>query len=443
MSRFIKRRSKVAQGLYLLLAGPSKVGKSHWAAQALLAGFKTLWITAGEGDGWRTATKLAGEVDIFDVADLMSESQPINVLRREIESLADSDYDCIVLDSIDGLSRLFEQAVGVAMRRRNKVGAVQLQMQDHGSKKTLITELMQDTFHRLTAKAHVIVTCGLRRETVKEKNQDEYSFFSFDLSGKSAAELPRYFSAVLRIVPDRRQVSIGLTRDDASIAGARIDLPEKMTAADFGQLLIDHDWRQPERRQQAQHLKDWPRPKIKTDKDSGALSRQSRPEPRRPESRQPERQAKELSERLESRQRPQPPQSPQQQVEDWRDYLPPNYKIAKEDIYGDQYEGTPLFCNGDFITDWHIQTHQQALADHRRGQPWSGRDQKFAEIAFDELILFFKNYTSKYAQSITADELGEVEFIRAAHNHLRSASNSRDVMSNVETAPRIGRRYDK
>lgn len=419
MSRFIKRRSQVQRGLYVLLCGEAKVGKSHFAATASQYGYRTLWITAGEGDGFRTAFKVAGEIDIFDVADVMNERRPIDVLREELRALRNSEYDCIVLDSIDGLSRLFEQVIGKTMQRRNKAGAVQLQMQDHGSKKTLITEIIQDLMHELAERRHVIVICGLRREQVKEKNRDEYTTFSIDMSGKSAAELPRYFSAVIWIQRGREHRSIAVTDDQSAISGARLDIPERMTPEDFGMWLLRNDWR-PEKK-----------PTLKSE------SSKSQPDEIRTKREQaPKRERPNRS----KRQRPQPKTESEAAKPDIVQ-LPKKYKLQETDIAFDaDFAGCEIDTEGHYISDWHLEAYAYAVRMKRRGEPLTGHDKAVADVVYKSLLDFSERFAHLHM-----DEAPErpSELIEAVRLNIQNADNRVDCMQDVATKPVRARRYDQ
>lgn len=352
----VENASESAPGRYVLLTGFSKSGKTYQAAQ-VLASRKTLWLSAGETDGYRTALIAASEFgvkdfDIIHLERLFDHRSPISALRKLLRDLAkDETYQAVVVDSIDGLGRWFERAMQFSNANRilTKEGAVKFERDHFGQKKSFLSELAGYLLPALSLSGKdVIAICGLAHRDITGKSGSVHTKTVIDLSGSMSVELPRYFSLVCEVQRVKRTSFVYSESEDADLGG-RLAVPAKMSAIQFREWI-----------------------------DAGKAVET---EPKLPA---PEKAVAQKSAKPKKKSKPASKPVPEKETEQQKDN---EYILRKGDICANgKYVG--LDAKSKTLTGWHFLAALAFYEDAER----SDRDKKLIDLAFDKVSTYALNF---------------------------------------------------
>lgn len=349
----VERASESTSSRYVLLTGFSKSGKTYQAAQ-ILSARKTLWLSVGETDGYKTALIASADFGVSDfdmihLERLLDSRQPILALRNLLIDLAkNKDYEAVVVDSIDGIGRWFERALQFSNSKRilTKEGAVKFERDHFGQKKSFLGEVCGYLLPNVSLSGKdVISVCGVANKDIVSSNGAVHTKTVIDLSGSMQVELPRYFSLVCE-VRRTKTASVVLTESEDADLGGRLAVPPRMSALDF---------------------RNW----LKGDSGAESTARSVAPT----KAAKPQREAAENSDNKEAPATENP------------------YILQKGDIAANgKYVGVD--ASSGTLKGWHFIA---ALADHQGGK--SKRDQMLIDLAFDRVaeyvIKFFKRRWDK------------------------------------------------
>lgn len=223
-----------AQGRFMLILGPAKMGKTTVAAQLykIFDADRVFWISGGELDGWRSVYKCVGhEPSGVD----LDEFENLGQFWQVLDSLRDKSHDLVVLDSFDGASRWAERHICQAdanRRRDRRTGINKLDMRGYGLKLNWTIGTIRDHLYPITlGGTHVIVTCG-----VKSTELGGEPVLVPDIEGQSALVMPRFFGDVALLKRERGRRHLFFTGfESLSVVGSRSGFPDQVPANEFHQ----------------------------------------------------------------------------------------------------------------------------------------------------------------------------------------------------------------